>query len=159
MKKRSILFLQAVVILIALLSLAILIRFPLSEGRAENLDLFHIYTDPFIIYGYISSMAFFMGLYKAFQLLRYIRQNKLFTPAAIGILKNIRFCAIVIAVFIVLGGIYIRFNHHENDDPAGFLALCTIMTFVSLTVAVIIAVLEKALQNAIDMKSENDLTI
>jgi len=80
MKKISIVFLQSVVVLIGLVALAILIRLPLSEGRAQNLNLFRIYFDPFILYGYASSIAFFVALYKAFRLLGNIRQNKLFSP-------------------------------------------------------------------------------
>jgi hypothetical protein len=38
MKPRSTVFLQAVIVLIGIVTLAIMIRFPLTEGRAENLD-------------------------------------------------------------------------------------------------------------------------
>jgi hypothetical protein len=46
MKRISIIFLQAVIVLIGIAALAILIRLPLTEGRAANLDLFSIYFDP-----------------------------------------------------------------------------------------------------------------
>jgi hypothetical protein len=83
MRRISLIFLQAVVVLIGIVALAIMIRFPLIEGRAENLDLFSIYFDPFILYGYASSIAFFVALYKAFKLLGYIGQNKLFSPNSV----------------------------------------------------------------------------
>jgi hypothetical protein len=69
MKRISIVFLQAVIVLIGIVALVILIRFPLTEGRAANLDLFSIYSDPFILYGYAASIVFFVALYKAFKLL------------------------------------------------------------------------------------------
>ena len=47
----------------------------------------------------------------------------------------------------------------DRDDPAGFLAICIVTTFVAIVVATAVAVFEKLLQNAIDMKSENDLTV
>ena len=56
-------------------------------------------------------------------------------------------------------GLYVRIFHHKDDDPAGFLAMCIVTTFVSIVVATAAAIFEKILQNAIDMKSENDLTI
>ena len=62
MKRTSTIFLQAVIVLIGIIALAILIRFPLTEGRAANLDLFNIYSDPFILYGYVASITFFVGL-------------------------------------------------------------------------------------------------
>jgi hypothetical protein len=159
MKRISIIFLQAVIVLIGIVALAILIRFPLIEGRAANLDLFSIYFDPFILYGYATSIAFFVALYKAFKLLGYIGQNKVFSSNAVKTLKSIKYCAIVLSVLIVAAALYIRTSHNKEDDPAGFLAICIVTTFVSVVVATAAAIFEKILQNAIDMKSENDLTI
>ncbi|MFC4874865.1 DUF2975 domain-containing protein [Negadavirga shengliensis] len=159
MKRTPTLFLQAVIVLIGMVALAILIRFPLTEGRAANLDLFSIYAAPFILYGYAASIAFFVALYKAFRLLGYIGQNKVFSSDAVGTLRSIKYCAIVLSILIVAAGLYIRISHDKEDDPAGFLAICIVTTFVAIVIATAAAVFEKILQNAIDMKSENDLTI
>lgn len=159
MKRISTVFLQVVVVLISIGALAILIWLPLTEGRATNLDLFNIYSDPFILYGYAASIAFFVALYKAFKLLGYIRQNKVFSSNAVGALKSIKYCAIVLSILIVTAGLYIKAAHNQDDDPAGFLAICIVTTFVSIVVATAAAIFEKILQNAMDMKSENDLTI
>jgi hypothetical protein len=159
MKRISTVFLQAVIVLIGIVALAILIRIPLTEGRATNLDLFSIYSDPFILYGYAASIAFFVALYKAFKLLGYIGQNKVFSLKSVRALKSIKYSAIVISILIVAAGLYIRIFHSKEDDPAGFLAICIVTTFVSIVVATAAAIFEKLLQNAIDIKSENDLTI
>ena len=159
MKRNSTIFLRAVIVIIAIVALVILIRLPLSEGRAANLDLFSIYSDPLILYGYAASIAFFVALYKAFRLLGYIGQNKVFTAESVGALKSIKYSAIVLSILIVAAGIFIRIFHSKEDDPAGFLALCTITTFACIVVATAAAIFQKILQNAIDMKSENDLTI
>lgn len=159
MKRISTIFLQAVIVLIGIVALAILIRFPLTEGRAANLDLVSIYSDPFILYGYATSIAFFVALYKAFKLLGYIGQNKVFSSDSVGTLKSIKYCAIVLSVLIATAGLYIKISHNKEDDPAGFLAICIVTTFVSIVVATAAAIFEKVLQNAMDMKSENDLTI
>lgn len=159
MKTISIVFLQAVVVLIGIVALAILIWFPLTEGRAKNLDLFSIYFDPFILYGYAASIAFFVALYKAFKLLGYIGQNKVFSSHSVRALKSIKYCAIAISISIAAAGLYIRIFHNKEDDPAGFIAICIVTTFVSIVVATAAAIFEKILQNALDMKSENDLTI
>jgi uncharacterized membrane protein YbjE (DUF340 family) len=152
-------FLQAVVVVIGILALVVLIRLPLTEGRATNLDLFSIYSDPFILYGYAASIVFFVALYKAFKLLGYIGQNKVFSSNSVKTLKSIKYCAIVLSIFIVSAGLYIRLFHNKEDDPAGFLALCILTTFVSIVVATAAPIFEKILQNALDMKRENDLTI
>jgi hypothetical protein len=159
MKRISILFLQAVIVLIGIVALTILIRVPLTEGRAANLDLFSIYFDPFILYGYAASSAFFVALYKAFKLLGYIGQNKVFSSNSVRALNSIKYCAIVLSILIVTAGLYIKISHNKEDDPAGFIAICIVTTFASIVVATAAAIFEKILQNAIDMKSENDLTI
>lgn len=145
--------------LISIAALAILIRFPLTEGRAANLDLFHIYADPIILYGYAASASFFVALYKTFKLLGYIGQNKLFSPNSLKALRSIKHCAIILSISIVAAGLYIMMCHSKEDDPAGFLAMCIITTIICIVVATTVAVLQKILQNAVDMKSENDLTI
>ncbi|SEL91630.1 DUF2975 domain-containing protein [Parapedobacter koreensis] len=159
MKSISIVFLQAVIVLIGMVALAILIWFPLTEGRAANLDLLSIYADPLILYGYAVSIAFFIALYKAFRLLGYIGQNKVFSPNAVKALRGIKYCAIVLSIAIVTAGLYIRIFHSKEDDPAGFLAMCMVTTLASIVVATAAAIFERLLQNAVDMKSENDLTI
>ena len=159
MKRISTIFLQAVIVLIGIVALAIMIRFPLTEGRAANLDLLSIYSDPFILFGYAASIPFFIALYKAFKLLGYIGQNKVFSPNSVKTLTSIKYCAIVLSILIVTTGLYIKIYHNKEDDPAGFLAICIMTTFVSIVVATAAAIFEKILQNAIDMKSENDLTI
>ncbi len=150
------LFLQCAIVLIGIVAVVILIRFPLTEGRAANLGLLRIYSDPFILYGYATSVPFFVALYKAFRLLGYIGQNKVFSSISVGYLKSIRFCAIVMAVLIAMAGLYIKIFHNKDDDPAGFLALCVVAVFVSAVVAAVTTVFERILQNAIDMKSAND---
>src|SRR5688500_16936033 len=117
MKRISTVFLQAVIVLIGIVALAIMIRLPLTEGRAANLDLFRIYFDPLILYGYAASIAFFIALYKAFRLLGYIGQNKVFSSKAVKALKSIKYCAIVLSILIVLAGVFIRLSHNKEDDP------------------------------------------
>ena len=159
MIKTSIRFLQSGVVLLAIITLIMLIRLPMLEGRAENLDLLHIYMDPFILYGYLASIAFFVALYKAVKLLGYIGQNRLFSLTSLRTLKSIKHCTIIVSIAIALAAIYVRIFHHKDDDPAGFLAMCIVTSFASISVAVAITVLERISQNGIDMKSENELTI
>ncbi|WP_236668601.1 DUF2975 domain-containing protein [Hymenobacter rubidus] len=131
----------------------------MTEGRAANLDWVGIYSDPFILYGYAASIAFFVALYKAFKLLKYIGRNEVFSLNSVGALKSIKYCALVLCASIVTAGISIKIFHNKADDPAGFLAMCMVISFVSIVVATAAAIFERILQNAIDLKSENDLTI
>jgi fatty acid desaturase len=159
MKRTSVVFLQVVLVLIGVVALILLAWFPLVEGRATNLDLLSIYLDPLILYMYAVATVFFVALYKSFRLLSYVAQNRIFSTESLNALRNIKYCAIIVGISILLAGLYIRVAHHKDDDPAGFLAICMMGTFVSAVIATAMAIVEKILQNAVDMKSENDLTI
>ncbi len=163
MKRSSTIFLQVVIVLIGIVALAIMIRFPLTEGRATNLDLFSIYFDPFIVYGYLASIAFFVALYQAFKLLGYIGQNKVFSLNSVKALRTIQYCATTLSILIVMAALYIRISYGisptEDDDPAGFIAISIVTTFISIVIATAAAVFERTLQSAVELKSENDLTV
>jgi len=153
MKRVSTLFLKFVILLIAIGVLIWLIWFPQLEGRAVNLDLVSIYSDPFIIYGYIASIAFFIGLYQAFKLLNLIDANKVFSQGAVNTLKKIKFASLSFIGFIALALFYIRFFAH-GDDPAGPTALGIIVIFASIVVAATANVFERVLQKGVDIKSK-----
>jgi len=159
MKRSSTLFLKAVILLIAVVALAGLIWEPQTEGRNVNADLFSIYfRDPFLAYAYAASIPFFVALYQAFKLLGYIEQNKVFSQISVRALRNIKYCAITLSGLIGLGILFLRL-FTTSDDPAGFTALSIFTIFVSIIIATAAAVFQKLLQNAIDIKSENDLTV
>src|ERR1044071_1470497 len=131
LKRGSTVFLKVVILLIAIGVLAGMIRFPQTEGRAANLDLVSIYADPLIIYGYIASIPFFVALYQSFKLLGYIEKNQVFSQVAVKALRNIKYCAVTLSGFIVLGILYIRL-FANGDDPAGPTALGILATFASI---------------------------
>ena len=58
-----------------------------------------------------------------------------------------------------MAALYIRIFHAKDDDPAGFIAICIVATFISIVIATAAAVFEKLLRTAVEMKSENDLTV
>ncbi len=158
MKKGSTLFLKIVIILIAVIALAVIIVFPQTEGRAANLDLFSIYSDPLIIYMYIASTPFFIGLFQAFKLLNLIDANQTFSQGAVNTLKNMRYTSLSLIGFIAIGLAYIRLFAH-SDDPAGptMLGICLSLAFAVIGTAA--SIFQKLCQSAIDLKSENDLTV
>ena len=160
MKRRSTLFLKAVILLIGIVTFAGMIIFPQLEGRNTNANLFSIYfQDPFLSYVYIASIPFFVALYQTFQLLGYIGQNKAFSLDSVRSLRIIKYCAILLSILIVMAALYIRIFHAKEDDPAGFIALCIVTTFISVVIAIATAVFERLIESAVDIKSENDLTV
>ena len=161
MKKSSTVFLQVVIVLIGIGTLTLMLWEPHLEGRNVNSTLFEIYfKDPFLAYAYTASIAFFVALYQAFKLLGYIEQNKVFSQAAVNALRTIKYCALSLVGFIVGAEAYLFIVQRKvEEDIAGGVMIGLVMIFVSVVIATAAAVFERTLQNAVDIKSENDLTV
>ena len=158
MKRSSTIFLQIVIVLIGIGALALMLWEPHIEGRNAHATLFEIYfKDPFLAYAYIASISLFVALYQAFKVLGYAGQNKVFSQAAVKALRTIKFCAIAIIGFVAVGEIFIMFSN--SDDRAGGVFMGILITFGSIVIATAAAMFERVLQNAVDIKSENDLTV
>jgi hypothetical protein len=148
-------------VFIGIVALVLMLTAPQVEGRNANASLFEIYfNDPFLAYAYIGSIPFFVALFQAFKLLGYIGQNKVFSQAAVNTLKTIKYCAFITAGVIVAADVYLRLAaRNSNDDPAGAIMLGMIVAFVSIIIGAAAAVFQKTLKTAVDLKSENDLTV
>lgn len=160
MKKSSTVFLQIVIVLIGIGALALLLWEPHIEGvNAHATTLSEIYfDDPFLMLVYAGSIPFFMALYQAFKILGLAGENKVFSQAAVKSLRTIKYCALVIIGFVVMEEIFIMLNH-GNDDAAGGVFMGVLITFISIIVATAAAMFEKLLRKALDIKSENELTV
>ena len=82
----------------------------------------------------------------------------MFSQSAVQAVRNIKYCAITLSGAIVLGILYIRL-FANGEDAAGPSAVGMFTTFASIVIATAAAVFERLLQNAVDIKSENDLTV
>jgi ammonia channel protein AmtB len=71
--------------------------------------------------------------------------------------RTIKYCAIALVGFVVGGEIFIITS--DSDDHAGGVVIGLVIGFASIVVAAAMTVLERALQKAVDMKSESDLTV
>lgn len=158
MKLRSTLFLKSAVFLIGVPIFALctfglfwLVKNPASPDYA-NL----IY--PIIIGIYLTAIPFYSALYQAFRLLGYIDTNMAFSELSVRALKYIKHCAITIStVYVVI--MPLVFLLAEKDDAPGLIIIGMVPIFASIVIAVFAAVLQRLLQEAIDIKSDNDLTI
>jgi hypothetical protein len=160
MKRSSTIFLQVVVVIIGIGVLALMLWEPNLEGRNEHSTLFQVYfNDPFLAYAYTASIAFFVALYQAFKLLGYVRRNEVFSQAAVKALRTIKYCAMTLVAFIVGAEAYFFIFQSGKEDIAGGVMMGLFMIFVSAVVATAAAVFERTLQSAVDLKSENDLTV
>ncbi len=159
MKKTSTLFLKSVLILITLIVATFLLWFPQVEGRNANSDPISLYfNDPFLAYVYLAAIPFFTAIFQAFKFLGYIDQNMAFSTKGVRVFKNIKYCAMAITGFIS-GALPYIFMYAQDDDSPGVVLLGLIAAFISIVIATAAGIFQKLLQNAVDLKSENDLTV
>ncbi len=116
------------------------------------------YYRPILLGMYVPSIPFFIGLYQGLKLLDLIDKNKVFSKDSVNALKHIKYCSAVVGVLYALGLPYI-FYVAQLDDAPGVVLIGLVFTFAPLIIAVFAAVFEKMLQDAIVIKSENDLTV
>ena len=158
--KRETFFLKFVVALMGLpvVALCIFVLPEIAEFFAELNPKLDFLQYPFLIGLYITAIVFFVALYQTFKLLSYIDKNKAFSELSVKALKTIKNCAITIsALYVVfMPLIYLM---AELDDAPGIILIGTVIIFGCMVIAVFAAVLQKLLKNAIDIKSDNDLTI
>ncbi|AJS58559.1 DUF2975 domain-containing protein [Paenibacillus sp. IHBB 10380] len=107
---------------------------------------------------YATAIPFYFALYQAFKLVSYIDKNKAFSELSVKALKNIKYCAITISILYVVG-MPLFYLMAEKDDAPGMILIGLVVIFASMVIAVFAAVLQRLLQEAIDIKSENDLIV
>ncbi|WP_145038212.1 DUF2975 domain-containing protein [Paenibacillus sp. Y412MC10] len=160
MKQVSTLFLKLAVILIGIpiLALCIFLVPEIANFAAELYpDMSYIKYLVFIDF-YAAAIPFYYALYQAFKLLSYIDKNKAFSEWSVRALKIIKYCAITISSLFVVG-LPLFYLVAEKDDAPGIILIGLVLIFASMVIAVFAAVLQRLLQEAIDIKSENDLII
>ena len=99
-----------------------------------------------------------MALYQAFKLLLHIDQNTYFSELSLKALMNIKYCAVAISMLHALN-LPLYYLMAKRVDPPIIMPVGYGLIFAALVIAVFAAVLQKLVKHAIDIKSENDLTV
>ena len=158
MKLGATLFLRGVLLLLGHAALAFLLVEPHFEGRNAHATLFEIYfRDPFLAYLYVGSIPFFVGLWHGFRLLGQAGRSEEISPSALRSVRIIKLCAF--SCLAVVAGAEILIFSQPSDDRAGGVAMGLFFAMASLVVATAMTLLERALQKAVDLQSEHDLTV
>lgn len=160
MKRGSTFFLKVAVFFIGAPILALCIFLvPEIANFASKLypDIGYLKYLVFILF-YGTAIPFYFSLYQAFKLLSYIDKNHAFSELSVTALKKIKHCALIISI-LYAAGLPIFYLIAEKDDAPGIIVIGMVIVFASMVVAVFAAVLQKLLQEAINIKSENDLTV
>ncbi|MBK5505867.1 DUF2975 domain-containing protein [Bacillus sp. TH12] len=160
MKQRSTLFLKTAIILIGIPVLALCIFLVPNIGNyAAELYPDIAYIKYLILINlYATVVPFYFALYQAFKLVSFIDKGNAFSKLSVRALKKIKQCAVTISILYVVG-MPLFYLMAERDDAPGIIILGMLLIFASMVIAVFAAVLQRLLKDAIDIKSENDLTV
>lgn len=160
MKLGSTNFLRLVIFLVGIVVLALCIFALPAMWKGGSAEFPMASQEIFLIMIglYATAVPFYVALWQTLKLLKYIDRNTAFSDLSVKALRNIKYCASIIAV-LYIGGVPLLFPIADADDAPGLLIIGAAIACAPIVVAVFSAVLQKLLQNAIDIKSENDLTV
>ncbi|MCT1902942.1 DUF2975 domain-containing protein [Oceanobacillus sojae] len=158
MKRGTTVFLKITVLLIGATVLALCI-FLLPWLANYSVKMFPEYAYlqyPVLIGLYVTAIPFFIALYQALRLLSCIDNNNAFSELSVKALQNIKYDAIVISALYIIGAVSLLLL---NALHPGIALIGLTIILASAVIAVFAEVLQRLLRNALDMKSENDLTV
>lgn len=158
--KRETLFLKVVIFLMGIPILALCIwgvPWFSKEILKTDKELTYILY-PLLVILYATAIPYYFALYQTFKLLNCIDKNEAFSELSVKALKKIKYSAVSICILYMAGLPLIYFLSDVSDAP-GIIIMGMGIAFSSFVIAVFAAVLEKLLKNALEIKSENDLTV
>lgn len=153
MNRGSTHFLRAIICLMGLFVLGLLIIFA-GVSFSGNAGVFL----PMLLGMFVPAIPFYIALYFALQLLKFIDTNTAFSEKSVRALKGIKYCAFAISTLYAAGMPLVIYVANKGDEPRVVL-LELLLIGMPLVFCVFAAVLERLFQNALDFKSENDLTV
>lgn len=157
MNRSSTLFLKITVIILAMPAIAVCVIAMIALIR-DNPDQFPGKMHVSDIGFFAAVIPYFIALYMALKLLGYIDNNIAFSELSVRALKKIKYCGLSIGmIFVVM--LPVVFITARQEEAPGIIVVGLAVTFASFVIAIFGALLERLLQNAIRLKSENELTV
>jgi hypothetical protein len=159
MKKETFLLKLAIIALtVPILAICIYLVPRLATGITEKYPALAVFKIPFIIAVYATAVAFFSILYQAFRILALIEANQAFSIHSRVAIQRIKLGAMSIAVIYAMT-LPLFYYVADHEDAPGILVIGLILIFAALVVAAFAGVLQKLVNNALEIKSEMDLTV
>jgi Protein of unknown function (DUF3036). len=155
MKRGSTHFLRFVIFLmgVGVFALCIFALPAMWKGGSEEFPTASRAIFLIVIGLYATAIPFFIGLWQTLKLLTYIDQSRAFSELSVEALKNIKHCAIAITI-LYMGGVPLLAPIAQADDAPGLILAGTVIACAPMVVAVFATVLQKLLQNAIDINQK-----
>ena len=104
-------------------------------------------------------VPFLMALYQTMKLLGFIDKKETFSEKSVKALNVIKNCAVAIFAIYLIGVMpMVRFFVESDDAPGGSI-IWAAFSLIPLAIAIFASMLMNLIKEAIEIKSENDLTI
>ncbi|MDR9855151.1 DUF2975 domain-containing protein [Paenibacillus sp. VCA1] len=158
MRLRSTLFLKVAVWIIGITVFAMCVFwFPsLARDAAKfNPEIAYL-RYPVLIGLYMTTLPFYFALYQALTLLNNIEKGNAFSKLAVISLGHIKNCALIIIVLYVIGMFLLAV---QNALHPGLAIIGGVIIFAATVISLFAAVLQELLRSALNLKTENELTI
>jgi hypothetical protein len=159
--KGTTLFLRAAIIGIALaaLGLCVLILPAVYLHWLEELPDIARAQYPVLVALSLAAISFWIALLQGWKLLDAIDNGKVFSKASVKAIQTMKHCVLIISALFAGGSPVILYLAESDDAPGIILIYGTIFVAAPLVFGVALDVLQRLLKSAIDIKSENDLTV
>lgn len=160
MKKVSTLFLRLALIGIAAIVLAICIfALPvLWRAVPEEYPTITYAFYAILLCLYAAVLPFYVALHQAWRLLSHIDSGKAFSKLSVRALLGIEICALLISIIFIVSLPFI-YMWAITDDAPGLVVIGMFMVVAPFTIAIFADLLQRLFKEAIDYKSENELTV
>lgn len=150
MKKVATVILQVGVVLLGLVAVAFLLWEPHLEGRNAHHTFTQVYfKDPFLVYVYLASIPFFVGLRQAFKILGSIGRGRTLSPPNAKALRTLKICAWITFVFALLGIVFMLLS--ESDDHAGGVFMGLLVLFSTTLTGLVAGRFERMVRKRIQI--------
>lgn len=158
MKQGTTTFLKIAIFIIGIIVLALctFLLPGLANDAAEMNPEYAYLRFPVLIGLYITAIPFFLALYQALKLLNYIESENAFSDLSVMSLGHIKNYAISIIILYVIGIFLLAL---QNVLHPGIAIIGIVIIFATLVISLFAAVLQELLRSALEIKSENDLTV
>lgn len=159
MKKAAVLFLRIALITIGLgvLGLLVLIFPAWADAKIAFPDQAYAV---YVVLGalYLASIPYFIGIVKAWQLLKLINTGKAFSADSAKVVKAISICAASISAIYIVSMPFFYIWGDYTDAP-GLIVIGMVLVGVPLIISVFAALLKLLINEAAELKTENELTV
>lgn len=160
MKRISTLFLRVAIIVlgfVGLLLTTLLSRGVFAEWPLEFPDVANLRYVAVAVLA-TTGVCFIAALYQGMKLLNYIDSNTAFSKLSVLAFRKVKLAATVMGVVLIAGMPFVYMIANKDDAP-GLVLIGMAIAGAPFVVAVASAVAERLLENVINIKSENDLTV